>query len=292
MRRMWGLSAILLAGALISCVHRSSSLSDPEAVLQGWDQFRAGDFAAAASSFHLVLSRTPAGSPEHVAALYGLATTCAMRRPSPEIQRAEELYEEVFAISPKSDLAAWSLLGLARIQHLPPADQDPDIPRVRAAYQRVIDHCPDHPAGHEAFIYQQSTYVASMKPEESEAALDRLRTFTQQYPTSKFLSAAWGLQSACYETLNRPEEWLQAELNALETAELDPLNPWQDYSWSYWRIATIAEVEVGDFATARTYYQRLIDEYPEDIHLFAARQALERMSELEEQLAHEEGRTP
>ena len=84
-----------------------------------------------------------------------------------------------------------------------------------------------------------------------------------------------------YQTLNMPEERLRAEEQSLETTEVDPTNPFTEFAWQYWNLATIAEFEVGDFDTARKYYRKLIEEYPTDIRLYGAKQALKRMDEVE-----------
>ena len=53
--------------------------------------------------------------------------------------------------------------------------------------------------------------------------------------------------------------------------------------------STVAEFEAGDFEAARTFYRRLIDEYPTDIRKYAAQQALRRMDETERALRAGEG---
>ena len=52
----------------------------------------------------------------------------------------------------------------------------------------------------------------------------------------------------------------------------------------YWQVATTAEFLAGRLDVARTYYQKLIDEYPLDYRKFGARQALARMDRLEQNL--------
>lgn len=254
------------------------------AIERAWDYFRVGEFGQAALVFEGAAARAGTDGELRMQALYGLATTCALRSPGPEPEKAALLYEEIVSKSGDGDLAAWSMLGLARMMHAVPVGQEPDYGEVRAAYQRVIDKFPSHPAAEQAFIHQQSTLVATLSEKDAAAALAALEGFVQARSGSRFASPAYSLISECHRTLGRPTERLAAEIRALETRILDPSNPYMDLAWPYWKIATIAEFEAGDFAVARKYYGKLIEEYPTDIRKYGARQALQRMSDTESRL--------
>jgi raffinose/stachyose/melibiose transport system substrate-binding protein len=129
---------------------------------------------------------------------------------------------------------------------------------------------PEQPTGEESFLRQQAALVASLTEPNTRQALRDLEQFAETHPGSKYLGAALALISECHATLGQPEQRLAAELKALAVTETDP-------SPAYWRIATIAEFEAGDLATARQYYRRLITEHPADIRKFAAQQALKRI---------------
>jgi tetratricopeptide (TPR) repeat protein len=278
-------SAILFSG----CARREKGTDPAAAIREGWDFYRLGEFNSAILSFEKAVQAAPETDPLHATALYGLATTWSLRQPQPDQNKplAARDFEKVIALAPKSDLAAWSLLALARMKHLVPVGEDPDYEQVRAAYQAVMDRFPDHLASHEAFIFLQSTYVASMTPANLRLSETNLLSFIEQHPSSGFLNEAYALLCVCYENLGLPEKWLWAEVRAFETAEIDPSNPQQENSWSYWRIASVAEFEAGDFDTAREFYGRLIKEYPEDIRVYAAKQALKRMDGVESRMRSE-----
>ena len=252
----------------------------------GWDLYRFGEFDAAVETFRGALETPAPGDPRRADALFGLATTWNLRTPmvDQDKARAAELYKQTIAADPGSDLAAWSLLALARMQHLVPVGEEPDYDAVRAAYRRVIEAFPEHLAGHEAFIYLQATRVQTLEAEPTRQAAEALERFIAEHPDSGFVSGAWQLLAACYETLGNPERQLEAEIRALETMEADPANPKHENSGRYWRIATIAEFEAGNFELARRYYRRLIEEYPQDIRVYASEQALERMRGVEARL--------
>ena len=55
-----------------------------------------------------------------------------------------------------------------------------------------------------------------------------------------------------------------------------------DAGWKTARALGFAPtLALGDFDTARKYYRKLIEEYPTDIRMYGAKQALKRMDEVE-----------
>lgn len=288
--RIWLLVLVWIAPALVLRPGSGLAAAPPGAgraaalTAAGWEEFRVGEFQRAEWRFGDALDAAPKGSAERLRAAYGLAETLALRNANASPERAAKLFEDVVREAPGSDLAAWSLLALARMIHAVPAGQDPDVPSVRAAYQRVIDAFPFHLAGEEAFIYQQGTYLATLKPDDASHALKGLQGFVAGHARSRFLSPAWALIAECWFTLHQPEQRLAAQIKALETTELDPSNPMMDHASAYWKIASIAEFEAGDFAAARRYYRKLVDEYQTDQRRFAAQQALARLAATEARL--------
>ncbi|MCG3147362.1 MAG: hypothetical protein PCFJNLEI_00801 [Verrucomicrobiae bacterium] len=258
----------------------SAGAGETNLVAQGWAAYRLGEFDRATRFFE-------SAGPTDAAAVYGLATTWAWRRPKEDRGRAEQLYHEVIRLAPASEWAAWSWLGLARLQHVVPVGQEPNYPKVRAAYQAVIDRFPRHPASTEAFLQQQATLVAALNPNEARTALAAMEKFLAEQPQSPYVSAVYSLQAECFQTLGEPAAQLAASLRAWETTEVDPENPRSDAAGTYWKLATLAEFEAGDFATARKFYGKLIAEYPKDQRKFPAKQALARMAELESRLRAE-----
>jgi tetratricopeptide (TPR) repeat protein len=284
------LSAIALLVLLAACGCGSPpQAKSPKALLaSAWNNYRSAAYNAATEEFNAVMIQTQETSEEHLQALYGLATTWNWRSPGDDRAKAEALYQKLQQLSPKHDLAAWSLLALSRLKHVVPVDVEYNAPEARKAYQECIDRFPDHPAADEAFIYQQSTLIVSMNPDEVKLAAVALEKFVAEKPNSIFNSPAYHLLSKVYEVLKQPEKQLQARIAAVEREERDPENPEPEFANAYWNIATIAEFDAGDFPTARKYYQRLIDEYPTDIHKFGAKLALRRMDDMEAALLKED----
>ena len=273
---------ITLSLALILGGCGPQSTTDPaDQIRLGWNRFRVSEFTQAAAAFEKARDGTTPDNPLHVQALYGLASTWNLRRPGDNRALAGQLYEKVVELAPKSDEAAWSLLALARMKHLPPVGQEPDLAEVRTAYQDVIDRFPSHLAGHEAFMHQQASLVASYKPEDAREVLANIEAFIRKNPGSPFLSPLYALMGQCYFVLGEPEKRLAVELESLETREIDPTNPNMDNAAVYWTLACLAEFEVADYATARKFHKLLLEEYPTDVRVYAAKQALKRMDEME-----------
>ncbi len=293
-RRARGLSALVavlfLAAVLGGCEETSAKKPD-ELVTDGWKLFEAGDFEHAVPAFERAVKAAGNDVTLHQQALYGLATTWNLRRPGYDRPLARKLYAEVLALDPTSDMAAWTLLALARMDHLVPPGEDPDLDvlkivhsdygPIRAAYQKVIDRFPEHPAGHEAFMYQQCTYVTTLDRDDAARAIAAIEAFLAAHPKTEFESALYTLIGQAHYTRGEYREHLAAAIKALQTRPIDPTNPNQDYAQPYYEVACIAEFEAGDFATARTYYKKLIDEYPVDVRGSAAHVALKRMDKVE-----------
>lgn len=260
--------------------------TDPKAQLDGgWAAYRLGDYATALRNFEAA-AKSPDASETQLQALYGLAAVWNFRRPGEDPAKAAELYTKITTLAPKHDLAAWSFLALARMKHVVPVGEEPDVAEVRKAYQACIDRFPMHLAGEEAFVYQQSTYVAKLSADDAQKAAAALQVFVAQHKSSPFISAAWLLLAEAHTILKQPEKALAARIRSLESEEIDPSSP-LDQALTLWQIATMAEFDAGDFKTARVYYSRLIAEYPNDMKVFAAKAALKRMDAFEAKLKAE-----
>ena len=268
--------------AVLGCGRGGPQEGNPQTLIQqGWDEFRLNETIRAEEFFKKAAALAEKGSPSHLMALYGWGASLSYRTPDPLEEEGAKKYEEVISLAPQSDMAAWCLLGLARSIHAVPVGRDPDFDKVRAAYDRLTASFPDHVASEEAFLYKQSTYVSPLKEEGAKSALAAVLDFLERKPDSKWQSAGWGLAAECYAILDNPEKRLDAEIKALDKAELDPNNPRSDFSGAYWKIASLAEFRAGDFSVARKFYKKLMDEYPTDQKRFASEKALERMDATE-----------
>ena len=277
------LFALAIAAVLASCGRREAAMAPAAAIESGWNEYRLGEFDRAVMRFDEAAAATDPASEEHLQALYGLAATWSLRLPAQDQDRAkaEELYRKILETNPKSAVAPWADLALARLKHLVPVGEDADYGIVRPAYQHIIDTYPGHLVAREAFIYLMGTKVATLQSNELREAITQLRAFVSQTNDRSFFMPAYSLMAVSHHQLGEQQERLDVEVASLSATEIDPENPYNEFAWQYWNIATIAEFELGDFATARTYYRRLLDEYPRDRRVYGAKQALKRMDEVE-----------
>ena len=282
------LLAGMLAMGLGACAREDARRGDAAALIgEGWTAYRLSEFQNAALAFESAREQADRGSDEWAMATYGLATTWDLRRPGEDPQKATGYYKEILASAPSSPMVPWTELALARQKHLVPVGVEPDYAAVNAAYRHIMETFPGHLAAKEAFLYLQSIQLAKLEPKSTRAAAEKLQEFAAR-EKKEFLSPAWSLLAVAYNTLNEQERRLQAEQTSFETTEVDPSDPYIEFAWAYWNLATIAEFEVGDFALARTYYNLLLEKYPTDIRVYGCKQALERMDALEAKIRAEE----
>ena len=284
---------VLLAGlfalGLAACRQKTTPGGDASALIgDGWTAYRLSEFQNAELAFESARQSAEKGSDDWAMATYGLATVWDLRRPGEDPKKATLLYKEILAAAPDSPMRPWTELALARQQHLVPVGQEPDYAAVNAAYRHIMEKFPDHLAAKEAFLYLQSIQLAQLDPKTTRAAERKLREFVQGN-RKEFAAPAWSLLAVAYTTLGEQEQRLEAEKNSFELTEVDPSDPFIEFAWAYWNLATIAEFEVGDFALARTYYNLLLEKYPKDIRVYGCKQALARMDALEAKIRAEEG---
>ena len=277
----------LLALGLCACVKKAEPAGDASALIgEGWTAYRLSEFHDAQLAFESARASAPRGSDDWAMATYGLATTWDLRRPGENPTLATTLFQDLLAAAPEGPMAPWTELALARQMHLVPVGQEPDYAAVNAAYQHILEKFPGHLAAKEAFLYLQSIQLAKLEPKSSRAAAKNLLDFVSR-DQKEFLSPAWSLLAVSYTTLNEQEQRLHAEQRSFELTEVDPADPFVEFAWAYWNLATLAEFEVGDFALARQYYHLLLEKYPKDIRVYGCKQALQRMDDLEARLRAE-----
>ena len=285
--RLLGVGVLLFG--LSSCGKSAERNGDAASLIgEGWTAYRLSEFHDAQLDFEAARAGAEKGSDEWAMATYGLATVWDLRRPGEDPKLATQLYKEILEAAPESPMIPWTELALARQLHLVPVGQEPDYAAVNRAYQRILDEFPGHLAAKEAFLYLQSIQLAKLEPKSTRAAVAKLEEFVAR-EKKEFLSPAWSLMAVGNQTLGDQTKRLVAEQNAFETTEVDPSDPFIEFAWAYWNLATIAEFEVGDFDLARTYYRLLIEKYPKDKRIHGCKQALKRMDALEAKIRAEEG---
>ncbi|MBI4975954.1 MAG: tetratricopeptide repeat protein [Spirochaetes bacterium] len=289
------LSIILIAALSITPAYAQKKRYLPvneveQTLAQGLRTYILSDYKGAMRNFEAVINGTPAGNDAsadaamrsaHCRALFGMGLVWNFLD-NPDRKKAAEYYRLAADQGGRTDEAAWALLALARLKHVVGINEEPDFPAIRAAYQNVIDAFPVHPAAEEAIIYQQETYLVSWKKDDAIIAEKALVNYVKNYPDPHHLRLAYTCLGFVYKMLDNPQKRMEVSLAHLKLIEGDVVNPInKDLSPAIWQIADIAEWGLGDFVTARNYYNRLIREYPLDMRVFAAKIALKRMDEME-----------
>jgi len=282
----------VIAGLLLfpACGSKQTLSAPDQEIREGWKQYRLSEFNSAVQIFQSVQASEPRGSDYHLQALYGEASCWNHRRDGRDIARAVAGYRAVAEEAPQSPLAAWCALDIVRTRHLAPADQTIDYEKLIRDYADVYRSYPETPAGEEAFLYESSLSLPAANREQARKILDSVTTFLSAHPKTPFLSQFYGIIAECYRKGDDQDRRIDYMIKAVGAREVDPSNPIDDRSTAYWNIAYAAEFEAGNFALAREYYRRLMNEYPQDVRIFGVRKALERMDSIEAALR--EGRNP
>lgn len=289
--RFLGCSAAVLALLLCGCSDVAQDKSFDAWLDEAWQDYRLQEFDQAVTAFVAALhvAEEPGESVDPVRqaeALYALGTIHGFRRPKNSPQLAREYLNRAVETTPESDWAAWSLLALARMEHLVPVGVEPDIPVIREAYQRVVDRFPYHPAGEEAYLFQQETYLLKDSPEERREVIENLQRFLKDHPESSYRDTAYDLLQTAFLLSGEPRKRLDALVGFIDHFDDDPLLK-TDMSKKLWQTAAVAEFQVGDFDTARRYYRRLVKEFPTDQRVYGAQLALKRMDSVEATIREE-----
>jgi len=273
-----------------ACDPQGATSLPEEEIREGWRLYRLSEFNSAVKIFQSVQASQPMGSQYRLDALYGEASCWSHRRDGRDIAKAVAGYQAVVEEDPENPLAAWCALDIVRTRHLAPADQEIDYESLIRDYAEVYRRYPQSPAGEEAFLYGSSLSLPSADPEQARKLLERVNEFLSSHPKTPYLSQFYGLIAECYRKMDEQDQRIQYLIKSLDARPVDPASPIDDRSTAYWNIAYSAEFEAGNFAVAREYYRRLMDEYPQDVRVFGIRKALARMDAIEAALR--EGRNP
>jgi tetratricopeptide (TPR) repeat protein len=186
------------------------------------------------------------------------------------------------------EVAAWAALALVRLDHVPPrSDANPDAQKLKAAYAEIISKFPATLVADEAMLYRGALFVREEDPTAFQAGLAELDTYLRERPGTPYESAFHMLRASALRKLGQPREELAALLKAQASREVDPSNPMLTNANDLFGIGVRAQFDVGDFTTARTYYQRLLREYPTDQRVFLVHALMKEMDEVESRLRRE-----
>lgn len=267
--------------ALVGCSRQGEDKSYETAMSDGWTFFQIAEFSDAQLNFKAALDKSGADVQKQAEALYGLGMVSGFRRPDENLAKAREYFDRVGQIDPKGDLAAWALLAEARMLKFASSGQDTTYTELRNAYQKVIDQFPNHPAGEEAFVHQQTTYLLNQRPQEATEALRSIEGFIQNHGNSKYLGQAHFLLAQAYSVLGDHDNSLKELQLGVKFSDQNPFAQ-RGNAILYYTMANIAQYEVGDLELARSLYNRFLAENATDVRRFTAKLALKQIDEIEQ----------
>jgi len=291
----------LMAAGMGACRRAGEELPTQAWLEKGWGHFRLEEFDEAQQAFETALEkeavadasvRASGGEQLRINALYGLGLVASVGHHGEQAAEVRKLFEQVIAgdRSENKQVAAWAALALVRDAALPvSAEAKVDEAAVAAGYGRVMEQYPGTPAAEEAILYRTAMRVEALKEADARQVVADVEGYLQEHPATRLKSALLALESTAFQTLDDHKGALRAAIAAVEAKEQDPANPTQNNILEYYRIGMMAQFDVGDFVTARAYYQRFLKEYPRDQRTYTVRLLLKHLDETEAALR--EGKT-
>jgi tetratricopeptide (TPR) repeat protein len=274
-----GLS-VYLTGCAPDINHKNSR----ELLNEAWQDYHLSDFDRANNLFQRVETSSSEAQPEYVESLFGQASIWNTRQDDRDPARADALYAKIEQLDPRGPMGAWAMLDRVRVQHLRRADEPLDYQELARSYREVRQNYPGSAAGDEGYLQALAIEEINATPSQQRSLLNEYQPFLAQHPQSVYRGPIYAAMARLFGKLGQPQEKLSALLSSLEFREIDKGNPNELLVWNYWEIAVTAEFDAGNFAVARDYYRRIIQEYPSDLLVFRCQQALKRMDFVESEL--------
>lgn len=287
------LAALALLPLLASCGQSDSTGMVPDLLNQAWTAFRLQSFEEAGKDFQTaikMLDRNPAGvatevlAAQRLNATYGLGITYSLGFHGERTSEAKQLLQQVIDTdtTPTKSMAAWAELAIARDQAVPvSSDAAPDTVALQAAYQHILATYPDTAAAEEAFLYTEAINIQENNADKRIKAIAAIQDYLNAHPNCRFRSTLFDLQKNAYTYLHHYPEAFAAAEKAFATKEFDLANPNTTKAGDYYSLGLSAEFDLGDFATARGYFNRFLIENPDDQKAFVVRLELQRMDTIE-----------
>lgn len=273
-------SALLILAALLlpACGQRLTESQLNESLERGWRAFSTGDFDVAVAAFDAVEKAPGALGEARYSALLGLASAWQLR-PNPELARARDCYGRLDALGTEQ-ARKQGMLGLALV----------DLAEGRTAegQSRLTDlvrKFPESPEADEASIHLAESLLEPRASASSpagfglpaEAPVERglrvLEERLQAFPHNPLATAMHIMLANQYIKLQRFPE----AVKHLIAADEEGIAVRTSRAITRWRIARIAEKELGDYALAEKYYQRYVDEFQRTVLYYRALTSLERV---------------
>ena len=284
-RRTRRVSLIVASAALGTLVgtggacRRAEDLPPAQALAKAWEEFEFYNYAATERLVRPLVDGRTTGEP-HAEALFALANSFEHRQPRTEsnLKQACAYYRNLIEAHANSPLVPWARLAQARIVDLG-VESGRSADAARRLYEAVIEHHPGHEAAEEATLRLAQTLMNDPDPDQKTRGIQTLTRWLAAHPKSRLASSMHQVVGHAY--LFGPQDYRRAVDHYVAAAELGIHNHSQVGN-VYYRIAYLAQHKLRDYALARAYYRKLIDEVFRDRRAYRARVAIRRMDARQE----------
>lgn len=239
------------------------------------------NYNAAGAVYEKLRAVAEPGSEQWALATFGAATAAWHSLPpsSGQIDKARELFTELtVTMDASSPYWARAHLNLARMYEMENFPGDEVAPlKAREHYYEVLNNAADPVHADEAAgRLAANAFFEYEDPEVVRAGLETLEEYLARRPQSPIGPTLWNFLGESYWRLLQDAQkshdafWRSEQLGSTELAR----------RWMvYWRMAWLAQHELGEPAKAIQHYQWIIDNAPRSPRIYEARMAIQDILE-------------
>ena len=276
-RLLVGVTMLMIAG----CGNEAPQVALDADTLLARGAEEAGRFSwdTAAVAFADAEKAAAAGSLQRTKATYGRAVVAHQRTPASAatIAEAETLYRQVVADTPTSSEAGLATYGLGQIAAASDYfEDDEDLPKARELFSKTVDGWAGQEAGSLAALALADAWAATLKPEDMRHGCELLEAWLAKYPADPYAVVDWQWLGNTWQVGLGDSAKAVACFREADKLGLVPNGRQHEILW---RIARMAERDLGDKQLAAEYYRRLIIERPSSGKGWEAQQRLIALGE-------------
>lgn len=219
------------------------------------------------------------GSPQRTKASYGRAVVAHHRTPASaaSIAEAETLYAQVIADAPTSPEAGLATYNLGQIAAASDFFQDvEDLPKARGLFTKATDGWAGQEAASLAALALADAWAAELTPESMRTGCESLEAWLTKHPDDPYAVVGWQWLGNAWQVGLGDSAKAVACFRKADALGLVPNGRQHEILW---RIARMAERDLGDKQLAAEYYRRLIIERPSSGKGWEAQQRLIALGE-------------
>lgn len=276
-RLLVGVTVFLLVGC--GSENQQVALDADGLIAHGAEEAGRFSWDTAAVAFAQAEKAAAAGSPQRIKATYGRAVVAHNRTPASAagIAEAEALYARVIADAPTSAEAGLATYYLGQIAAAGDYFQDvEDLPKARALFTKAVEGWAGQEAASLAALALADAWAAELTPEAMRTGCEFLEAWLAKHPDDPYAVVDWQWLGNAWQVGLGDSAKAVACFRKADALGLVPNGRQHEVLW---RIARMAERDLGDKALAIEYYRRLIVERPSSGKGWEAQQRLIALGE-------------